>query len=308
MFGRIVTAALATLGVSCNPVGTTAQTPSASTVAVPADQDKWLKQCDRWDEWDKPGPPFKVHGNTYYVGTCGISAILVTGDEGHILIDTGTENAVDLIVANIRDLGFDPQDVKIMLHSHEHFDHVGGFAKMQAATNARIIASVTAARVLGTGIVDESDPQHGMHDPMAPVATNALVLDGETVTLGNLELIAIETPGHSPGALSWQWRSCEGENCRSIVYADSLSPVSSDTYRFSDHAAYVAEFRQSLGRVASVDCEILLTPHPSASNMVSRLASGEELVDPSACLRYAEGIARRLDERLDKDMNPSDGR
>src|SRR3990170_5693986 len=81
--------------------------------------------CKDWDEWDKPAPPVRIHGNTYLVGTCGISAILVTGSDGHILIDSGTEAGADLVADNIRRLGFKLGDVKYLLHSHEHLDHVG---------------------------------------------------------------------------------------------------------------------------------------------------------------------------------------
>ena len=274
---------------------------------IAADQAAWAAQCERWDEWDKPAPPFQVHASTYYVGTCGISAILITGDDGHILIDSGTQAGADVIAANIRSLGFDLKDVRLLLHSHEHFDHVGGHAKMQALTNARVVTSLAAAQVLGTGTVSEDDPQYGTHEPMTPVAANTLVLNGEVITLGSLELTAIETPGHSPGALSWAWRSCEGSDCRSVVYADSLSPVSREGYKFSDHAAYLGNYRQALGRVAALDCEILLTPHPSASDMERRIESGKGLVDPSACQRYADGINARLDERLDSEMGTAHG-
>ena len=274
---------------------------------IAADQAAWAAECERWDKWDKPAPPFRVHGGTYYVGTCGISGILITGDEGHILIDSGTEAGADVIAANIRSLGIDPAAIDILLHSHEHFDHVGGHAKMQALTNARVVTSLAAAQVLGTGTVSEDDPQYGTHEPMTPVAANTLVLDGEVISLGNLELTAIETPGHSPGALSWAWRSCEGSDCRSLVYADSLSPVSREGYKFSDHAAYLGNYRQALGHIAALDCEILLTPHPSASDMERRIESGEGLVDPAACQRYADGINARLDERLDSEMGTAHG-
>src|SRR6476620_7990369 len=78
--------------------------------------------CKDWDEWDKPAPPVRIHANTYLVGTCGISSILITGNEGDILIDGGTEVGAGLIASNIRKLGFKLSDVKILLHSHEHAD------------------------------------------------------------------------------------------------------------------------------------------------------------------------------------------
>jgi metallo-beta-lactamase class B len=89
--------------------------------------------------------------------------------------------------------------------------------------------------------------------------------------------------------------------CRQIVYADSLTAVSGPTYRFSDHPAWVAAFRSSIAKVGALPCDILLTPHPSASHMIERLSLGEELEDPNACRDYAAGLTKALDERLAKE-------
>jgi metallo-beta-lactamase class B len=257
--------------------------------------------CKDWDEWDKPAPPVRIHANTYLVGTCGISAILITGDAGDILIDGGPENAADLIARNIRLLGFRLRDVKILLHSHEHGDHAGGLARLQQLTGARLYASPAAAKVLSSGVAGAGDPQAGINSPFPPARVDRTVEDGEVVRLGDLTLTAVATPGHTPGALSWHWGACDGGVCRQIVYADSLTPVSRDDYRFSDHPEYLAAFRASLKKVAALDCDILLTPHPSASDMVKRLAKGVPLLDPDACRDYAADLGRKLDERLAKE-------
>jgi metallo-beta-lactamase class B len=259
---------------------------------------EWVNTCTDWDDWDKPGPPFRIHGDTWYVGTCGIAAILITGDDGHILIDGGTAAAAGSIAANIEALAFRVEDVKVLLQSHEHFDHVGGLAELQRRSGARLIASPAAAPVMASGKASADDPQFGMHAPF-PAARVDAVLDGSlTVRLGALELQAIATPGHTPGALSWQWRSCDADGCASIVYADSLSPISSDNYRFSDHPEYVAAFRAGLERLSGADCTILLTPHPSASALRDRLAPDAGLVDTAACRNYAAAVSARLDARL----------
>ena len=91
----------------------------------------FAQACEDWDEWDKPAEPFLIHGNTWYVGTCGISAILIEGDDGLVLIDTGTAKGSEVVAANIASLGFKITDVKALLGSHEHFDHVGGMARLQ---------------------------------------------------------------------------------------------------------------------------------------------------------------------------------
>lgn len=276
----------------------------AAAPKAPADtgQTQWARRCKDWDGWVRPGPPFRVFGNTYYVGTCGISAILVVGDAGDILIDGGPADAADLIAANIQKLGIKLSDVKILLQTHEHFDHVGGLARLRQLTGAQVFASPYAAWALALGGPTPEDPQFADHHTFPPVHVDA-ALDGDpTVPLGNLMLHAIATPGHTPGALSWQWQSCEGTVCKTIIEADSLTPVSSDGYRFSDHPRTVSHFRRSLARVAALRCDILLSPHPSASHMRDRLLKGD-LTDPGACKAYAAGLEKQLDARLAKEAH-----
>jgi metallo-beta-lactamase class B len=259
--------------------------------------------CDGSDDWEKPAPPVRIHANTYLVGTCGISAILITGTEGDVLIDGGTEKDADLIASNIRRLGFKLSDVKILLHSHEHFDHVGGLARLQQLTGAQLFASPAAAKVLQTGAASADDPQAGMHKPFPAARVDRVIRDGEQVRLGNLVVTAVMTPGHTPGALTWHWGACDGGICRQIVYADSLTPISRDDYRFSDHAAYLTAYRASIAKVAALDCDILLTPHPSASHMVDRMIGREPLENANACRDYAARLTKQLDERLAKEAS-----
>ena len=265
---------------------------------------RFAQACADWDDWDKPAPPFQVLGDTFYVGTCGITALLIVSPEGHALIDSGTVAGADAVLANIRALGFDPSDVKYVLHSHEHFDHVGGHAAIVAATGAEVVASAEAAAVLTRGQVGPGDPQAGIHDPMQPVAVDRLVGDGDTLQVAERTLTAHATPGHSPGALSWTWTACtlpgEPPVCRRIAYVDSLSPVSADGYRFADHPAYLAAYRAGIAKVAALGCDILLTPHPSASDMIARLGNGK-WEDQAACRNYADDIADRLDARLSEE-------
>ncbi|MBC7159372.1 MAG: subclass B3 metallo-beta-lactamase, partial [Porphyrobacter sp.] len=258
MSARTAAAALLVLaGCAAPPSGA----PVPAEIA-PTGHSEWAATCSDADEWDRPGPPFRIHGNTYYVGTCGIAAILVAGGpQGHVLIDGGTGAAPPLIAANIAALGLRIEDVALLLSSHEHFDHVGGLADLQRRSGARLLASPAAAPVLASGETAADDPQAGMHEPFEAARVDGLVIAGEPLRLGSLSLMALPTPGHTLGALSWQWESCDGGDCRTIVYADSLSPISNDSYRFSDHPDLVAAYRTGLARLATLDCDILMTPH-----------------------------------------------
>lgn len=262
---------------------------------------QWAAACGESTDWDRPAPPVRIHANTYLVGTCGISAILITGSEGHVLIDAGTEKGAELIADNIRQLGFQLTDIKYLLMSHEHFDHVGGMARLQQLTGATLVTSAPAEKVLNTGVASTDDPQAGMHRPFPAASVGRVNADGGEVRLHDLSLIAMTTPGHTPGALSWRWESCDGGVCRTMVYADSLTPVSRDDYRFSDHPAYLAAYRASIAKIAASRCEILLTPHPEASAMKQRMTGKQPLFDPSGCRNYAAALTRKLDDRLAKE-------
>jgi len=262
---------------------------------------QWIATCKPDDAWDKAGPPFHIYGDTYYVGTCGITAVMIAGDKGLVIIDGGPRNGGPLIAANVEALGFRMKDVKILLHTHEHHDHVGGLAYLQEQSGARVIASRAAAPVLESGVTADDDPQAGRHAPFAPVEVSGIVEDGDTVTLGDLELTAVASPGHTHGALTWTWRACEGQDCKSVVYMDSFTSVSADSYRFSDHPDYVAQFKASLAKVKALPCDIALTPHPAAGAMFERIASDVGLIDDAECRLYIEDMEASLDKRLERE-------
>jgi metallo-beta-lactamase class B len=255
------------------------------------------RACEGHNGWSDPAPPARIWGNTYYVGTCGISAILVAGTGGHILIDGTTAEAAPQVAANIARLGFRIRDVRLILSSHEHADHAGGIAELQRLSGATVAARAPAIPALSTGRSQAGDPQHGSLGPLPAMRVGRTIRNGEIVRLGNLRLTAHATPGHTPGSTSWSWTSCRGRQCARIVYADSVSAVSADLYRFSDHPSYVADFRRSLARIGALPCTLLLTPHPEASDLSQRLAAGR-VTDPAACRVYAARGSARLDERL----------
>ena len=262
--------------------------------------------CPADSGWSDPARPAHIHGNTWYVGTCGISAILVTSPDGHVLIDGATDTAAPMIEANIRALGFRVADVRYLLNSHEHLDHAGGLAQLAKDSGATVIAREAAAQTLERGASGGDDPQFGALGTFPPVPNIRRIADQGTVTLGALVLTAHATPGHTAGSTSWTWSSCENERCRSMVYADSVSAVSADGYRFSDDAAHPGvtdAFHRSLDRIAALPCDILMTPHPSASRLFARLgpAASESLIDPTACSRYASQARTRLDARIDQE-------
>ncbi|MDE1148798.1 MAG: subclass B3 metallo-beta-lactamase [Azospirillaceae bacterium] len=289
---------LAAFTLTAAPLAATA-TARAQPAAAPA-------ACKEGADWNTPAAPQHIFGDTWYVGTCGLSAILITSAQGHILIDGATEKAAPMIEANIKALGYELQDVRYILNSHEHLDHAGGIAQLQRDTGATVLALPAAAAALERGKGDRGDPQYLSIDPFPPVSDVHRIQDGEVVTLGQLKLTAHATPGHTPGATTWTWDSCEQARCLHVIYADSLSAYSDAVYRYGDEAAHpgvVAAFRQAIAAVAALPCDILLTPHPDAARLWSRLGPNatEPLVDASACRRHADTVTARLNKKLDEE-------
>jgi metallo-beta-lactamase class B len=264
--------------------------------------------CEPCDEWNGPRAPFKVFGNTYFVGTAGLGSVLVTADEGFILLDGGLPQSASLIVEHIKTLGLPPEKIRFILNSHAHYDHAGGIAALQRLTGATVVASPSGAAAIERGEPTVDDPQFAFgHAANAYPSVKKVraIKDGEAVRLGPLAVTAHFTPGHTPGSTTWSWRSCEGDRCLNVVYADSLNPVSAPGFRFTGDArteSRVASFERSIGVVEALPCDIVLAVHPAFANLDEKLAARatnpDAFVDPRGCRTYAEGARKRLAERV----------
>lgn len=267
--------------------------------------------CSYCEAWNREQAPFQIFGNSYYVGPGGLGAVLITSSAGHVLMDGALPQSAPLIARNVERLGFEMSDVKIILNSHAHFDHAGGIAELQKLSGARVIVSDAAARVLRSGNVDPRDPQRDVIDP-APAVSHAEALGArKSVRVGDLQLHVIHTPGHTPGGTSWRWRSCEAQRCLDIVYADSLTAVSDDSFKYSGDARYpaaAADIRASIAAIAAAPCDILITNHPERTGLWSifdERGQGERsrLIDPGACKRYSEQSREWFDKRMARERN-----
>ncbi len=276
--------------------------PASFPTPVSVNQGKALAAaCIDRDGWADAAPPARIFGNTYYVGTCGISVLLITSPKGHVLIDSGPLEAAPSVLANIRTLGFDPRDVRLIVGSHEHFDHGGGFAAVKAATGAKVWVSAPARWAYETGRTDPADPQAGAIADMPSVAVDGILKDGEPRRIGTTMITPVATPGHTSGGTSWTWRSCEGARCLNFAYIDSMTAVSRDGYRFADNPARVAPFRATFARVERLKCDVLVTPHPGVSNLFARISGIAPLDDGQGCRNLVAAMRRRLDDRLLKE-------
>ncbi len=260
-------------------------------------------ECSNCENWNQPQAPFRIYGNTWYVGTAGLSSLMIETDDGLVLIDGGLTQSASLIEANIKSAGFDPLKISAILVSHAHFDHAGGVAALQRLTGAKVYSSNAGVGALKSGQLPSDDPQYlyGPENASFPAVENLVALaDGEAINVGGVEARAIYTPGHAPGGTSWTWESCALGTCYDVVYADSLTAVSAEGYRFTDGPA-ANQIIESADALSNLDCDILISPHPFFFGMQEKLErrdDGNPFVNNVACMIYAESILMWLEQRL----------
>lgn len=280
---------------------------AAALAAAPASpqSDTAPITCSSCTEWNTPVAPFRLFGDSYYVGVEGISAALIATPNGLILLDGDLPQSVPRITASIKALGYRVEDLKWILVSHAHYDHVGGIAALARISGAKVGASPLAAQALRSGKPPKDDPQGTPPNdvPFPAVKDVVGIADGGKITLGGITVTAHHTPGHTPGGTSWTWRSCEKTRCLDLVYADSLNPYSSDDFRFTaDGGARIARFRRSIATIRALRCDLLVSVHPDNSSLFERQAartkSTNTLIDSTACRRYADTASARLDARV----------
>jgi metallo-beta-lactamase class B len=240
-------------------------------------------------------PPFKIAGNLYYVGTSDPTAFLFTSPAGHILVDTTYPETAPLVADSIRSLGFKLEDVKIILSSHAHFDHVGGHAAMKKLTGAEVVATAPDAINLESGGAKAFHQVGGF----APVTVGRRLKDGDTVQLGGTTLTAHLLPGHTEGNTAWSTTVEEGGRRYAVLIAPSMS-VNPGVQLVGNPKwpgvgdAYAASFQ----RLKAMRCEIFLAPHAAFFDLPGKRqkqqnGAADAFVDPSGYESFLDSLEKR---------------
>lgn len=247
-------------------------------------------------EWTTPFPAFKIVGNLYYVGSKGLASYLVTGPQGHVLINSSLEASVPLIKASVESLGFSMADVKVLLISHAHWDHNAGSAAIKKLTGAKYMVMEADVEVVTSG--GASDFQYGNTPSSRYPATSVdrVLHDGDEVRLGDTVLVAHETPGHTKGCTTWTMKVAEGGRTYDVVIVGS--PNVNTGYRLVNNAGYPTiadDFARTFRVLASLPCDIFLGAHGAYFSMEAKHAQvgkapGNPFVDPAG---YKAFVAER---------------
>ncbi len=234
----------------------------------------------------------RVVGNTYYVGSKELASYLITTPEGHILINSSFEETVPLIRGAVESLGFKMRDIKILLASHAHNDHVAGHALMQQATGAQVFVMKGDDRVIALG----GEGQYLYTDHRWPACKVDRVLsDGDKVKLGDTTLIARRTPGHTRGCTTWTWKETVGDKQHWVVVIGS--PNVNPGYQLVDNRDYpeiVDDYTTTFKILQSLPCEVFLGAHGNYYGMLAkydrlqRKDGSNPFIDPQGYRDYVE--------------------
>ncbi len=233
----------------------------------------------------QPAEPFRIAGNFYYVGASDVAAFLITGPQGHVVLDAGYPTTARMIMASIAKLGFDIKDVKVLLNSEPHADHGGGLAVLQQASGAELWASEASADALISG---GDDPDGvlpiraliwlGLIGSFPPPRVDHRFKDGETIRVGPITLTAHITAGHTRGCTSWSFPVRDGDRMLNVVSVCDLGVLATQQY-----PEQAADRERSLRVLRSLPADIWVTNHARAWGRYRKFvasASAKNPVDP----------------------------
>jgi len=259
---------------------------------------------------NQPVEPFKIIGNVYYVGASDITSYLITTPNGHILIDSGFEETVPQIKANIAKLGFKLEDIKILLINHAHYDHCGGLAEIKKLTKARLFASPPDAPVLEDGGM--SDFRFGGDKPLfTPVKPDEILKDGQEIRLGNATLKTYFTFGHTKGATSWTAEVSENGRKYTVAFVSSLTTLD---YALTNNPKYpniAADFTKTFAALSRIKADVLLSSHGGFFDLTEKSEKIRAGAKPNPFIGAAEykGFIKRMEKAFqDKLMAEKKGK
>ena len=240
-------------------------------------------------EASQPVEPYKVIGNIYYVGAVNISSHIIVTPEGLILLDTGTQEMLPGIRTNLEKLGYTLQDVKIILSSHAHWDHVEGHAAIKELSGATVMAVGEDAAAISSGIDSSAAGAQGWN----PAEVGRVLEDGDKVTLGGVTMQAHWTPGHTKGCTAWTTTVEEDGKSYTVVFVGGTG-INRGVKLLNNkrHPSIVEDYARTFRVLKDLPADVFLAQHPSMYGMAEKLerlkagATANPFVDPEEYQRF----------------------
>ena len=255
----------------------------------------------RWANANKiggqqPADPFRIAANFYYVGASDVAAFLITGPEGHVVLDAGYPTTARLIMASIAKLGFDIKDVKVLLNSEAHPDHAGGLGVLQDASGAELWASDASADSIASG-GDDRDMILPMRALLwigvvgyPPARVDHRFKDGDTIRVGPIALTAHVTGGHTRGCTSWSFPVRDGDRTLNVVSACDLGVLATSQYPEQG-----ADRERSIQVLRGLPADIWVTCHARWWGRYRKFVASATAKDPVDPFIDPEGYRAYLD-------------
>jgi metallo-beta-lactamase class B len=257
----------------------------------------------KMQQWNRPFPPYHVIDNIYYVGTNEIAQFLITTPQGHILLDSGFEASVPRLRENIEQLGFRYREIKLLLTSHAHIDHVQAHALVRRQTGAQVVASTADAAFVESGGKGET-VFDGVYE-WAPCPVDRRVNDGDQVTLGATTLTAHVTPGHTRGATTWTMKVEEKGRSLDVVFFPSAN-INPGVHLIGNarYPQIAGDFERSFATWKALSCDVFLADHGDFYSMKDKFerqrdgATTNPFIDPEGYRRFIAKAEQRFHDQL----------
>lgn len=235
-----------------------------------------VKEPKAWnDEWAKPYQPFRIAGNLYYVGTYDLACYLITTPKGHFLINTGLAASVSQIKKNIETLGFRFTDIKVLLNTQAHYDHMGAMAAIKKKTGAQLMINEKDAAVAKDG--GSSDyAMGGKGSTFQPVTPNRLLKDGDTVQWGGMQLMMLHHPGHTKGSCSFLFTVKDEQRSYKILIANMPTIVTEKPFaQLTDYPEITTDYAYTLKAMKNLSFDIWLASHAGQFQLHTKHKPGD---------------------------------
>ncbi len=250
-------------------------------------------------DWHDPFPPHRIADQLYHVGSKGLASYLITTTNGHILINSGFERTVPIIRGNVEQLGFKFTDIKMLLASHAHSDHVAGHALVRELTGAQVAVMQGDDKVIASG----GRGQYLYQDEWKPCPVNRVLKDGEVISLGEARLTARLTPGHTRGCTTWVFSvNDRGRALNAVVIG---SPNVNPGYALitnRDYPEIADDYTKTFRLLRSLPCDLFLGAHGNYYGMEAKYKALQTnpktnpFIDPAGYRAYVENRSQAFHE------------
>lgn len=232
-------------------------------------------------EWTKPYPPFRIAGNLYYVGTYDLACYLITTSKGNILINTGLASSAAQIRSSIESLGFRFSDTKLLLTTQAHYDHVGAMAAIRNQTGAKFWVNVPEAGVVADGGRSDYTVSSGV-STFEPVKTDSVLQDGNTIRLGDAELVLLSHPGHTKGSCSYLLKTKDSMRSYTILIANLPTIVTERPFAaVTQYPGIEKDYAKTFASLKGLRFNLWVASHASQFDLHQKHKPGDKY-NPSA--------------------------